>query len=57
MPVYKAFVRTPEGFAYAEKVYAKAKDGYHPLTRMAVERLFAKTRAAQEQAAPKASKG
>ena len=46
MPVYKAFVQTPEGFAYAEQVYAKAKDGYHPLTQMAVERLFAKTRAA-----------
>jgi hypothetical protein len=57
MPVYKAFVQTPEGFAYAEKVYAKAKDGYHPLTQMAVERLFAKARAAQEQSPPKASKG
>ena len=43
MPVYKAFVQTPEGFAYAKSVYAKAKDGYHPLTRMAVEKLFAKT--------------
>jgi aminopeptidase N len=47
MPVYRAFCATPEGFAYAEKVYAKAKDGYHPLTQMAVERLFAKTRAAE----------
>ncbi|MGH8183764.1 MAG: M1 family metallopeptidase [Rhodanobacteraceae bacterium] len=47
MPVYKAFVATPEGFAYAERVYAKAKGGYHPLTQMAVERLFARTRAAQ----------
>jgi aminopeptidase N len=45
MPVYKAFVQTPDGFAYAEQVYAGAKDGYHPLTRMAVERLFEKTRA------------
>ncbi|HEX5961506.1 MAG TPA: M1 family metallopeptidase [Rhodanobacteraceae bacterium] len=50
MPIYKAFVATPEGFAYAEQLYAKAKDGYHPLTRMAVERLFAKTRAAAEKA-------
>ena len=47
MPVYKAFCATPEGFTYAGKVYAKAKDGYHPLTQMAVERLFAKTRAAE----------
>ena len=50
MPVYKAFCATQEGFAYAEKAYAKAKDGYHPLTRMAVERLFEKTRAAQARA-------
>jgi hypothetical protein len=47
MPVYKAFCATPEGFAYAQEVFAKAKDGYHPLTQMAVERLFAKTRAAE----------
>ncbi len=45
LPVYRTFVATPEGFAYAEQVYAKAKDGYHPLTRMAVERLFARARA------------
>ncbi|HEX7369021.1 MAG TPA: M1 family metallopeptidase [Rhodanobacteraceae bacterium] len=51
MPIYKALVKTPEGFAYAEQVYAKAKDGYHPLTRMAVDKLFAKTRAAQGNSA------
>jgi hypothetical protein len=49
MPVYKAFVQTPDGFAYAEQVYAGAKDGYHPLTRMAVERLFEKTRAGEDR--------
>lgn len=47
MPVYKALVATPDGFAYAQKVYARAKAGYHPLTQMAVERLFARTRAAE----------
>ncbi|MGH8125087.1 MAG: M1 family metallopeptidase [Rhodanobacteraceae bacterium] len=47
MPIYKVLVQTPEGFACAEQVYAKAKDGYHPLTRMAVEKLFAKTGAAR----------
>jgi hypothetical protein len=52
MPLYKAWVKTPDGFAYAEQVYAKAKDGYHPLTRMAVERLFARTRAAAKADAP-----
>ncbi|HET7931196.1 MAG TPA: M1 family metallopeptidase [Rhodanobacteraceae bacterium] len=50
MPIYKALVKTPDGFAFAEQVYAKAKDGYHPLTQMAVERLFAKARAAQAAA-------
>lgn len=52
MPVYKALSATPEGLAYAEMVYAGAKDGYHPLTRMAVERLFAKARAKQDESRP-----
>jgi hypothetical protein len=42
MPLYKAFSKTPEGLAFAEQVYAKAKSGYHPLTQQAVEALFAK---------------
>jgi hypothetical protein len=42
LPLYKAFAKTPEGLAYAKKVYAKAKSGYHPLTQRAVEALFAK---------------
>ncbi|HET8763826.1 MAG TPA: M1 family metallopeptidase [Rhodanobacter sp.] len=50
MPLYRAFVKTPAGFAYAESVYAKAKVGYHPLTRHAVETLFAKARAKQPAA-------
>ena len=45
MPVYAALSKTPEGLAYAEQVYAKAKDGYHPLTQQAVEALFAKANA------------
>lgn len=57
LPIYKAFCATPAGFAFAEQVYAKAKDGYHPLTQMAVEKLFAKTRAAAEQAKTGAAKG
>lgn len=51
LPVYRAFANTPEGLAYAEQVYAKAKDGYHPMTQQAVERLFAKAK--QKQAAAK----
>ncbi len=50
LPVYGAFAKTPAGLAYAEQVYAKAKDGYHPLTQQAVERLFAKAKAKQAAA-------
>ena len=44
MPLYKAFAKTPEGLAYAERVYVKAKPGYHPMTQQAVEAVFAKAR-------------
>ncbi|GAB3779601.1 M1 family metallopeptidase [Dyella agri] len=50
MPVYGAFAKTPDGLAYAEQVYAKAKDGYHPMTQQAVERLFAKAKTKQAAA-------
>ncbi|MFC5441080.1 M1 family metallopeptidase [Rhodanobacter ginsenosidimutans] len=46
-PLYKAFAKTPEGLAYAEQVYAKAKAGYHPLTQQAVESIIAKAKKAQ----------
>jgi aminopeptidase N len=45
MPLYRAFAATPDGLAFAEKVYAKAKPGYHPMTQQAVERLLAKAKA------------
>ncbi|MGA7296145.1 MAG: M1 family metallopeptidase [Rhodanobacteraceae bacterium] len=41
MPLYKALVKTPNGLAFAEKVYAKAKPGYHPMTQRAVESVIA----------------
>ena len=44
LPLYKAFARTPQGLAYAERIYAKAKAGYHPMTQRAVEHVFAKAR-------------
>ena len=44
MPVYNALSKTPDGLAFAEQVYAKAKDGYHPLTQQAVQALFAKAK-------------
>jgi len=43
-PLYRAFVKTPEGLAYAEQVYAKAKSGYHPMTQDAVQRIIDKAR-------------
>ncbi|MBT2143811.1 MULTISPECIES: M1 family metallopeptidase [unclassified Rhodanobacter] len=43
-PLYKAFVKTPEGLSYAEQVYAKAKAGYHPLTQQVVEGIIAKAK-------------
>ncbi len=46
-PLYKAFVKTPDGLAYAEQVYAKAKDGYHPMTQQAVEGIIAKAKKAK----------
>jgi leukotriene-A4 hydrolase len=46
-PLYKAFVKTPEGLAYAEQVYAKARAGYHPLTQQVVEGIIAKAKQAK----------
>ncbi|WP_266160354.1 M1 family metallopeptidase, partial [Dyella silvatica] len=39
-PLYKAFVKTPAGLAYAKQVYAKAKAGYHPMTQQAVQKII-----------------
>ena len=47
-PLYKAFAKTPEGLAYAEQVYAKAKAGYHPLTQQVVEGILAKAKQADK---------
>jgi aminopeptidase N len=47
LPLYQAFVRTPEGLAYAGQVYAKAKAGYHPLTQQAVDGIIAKAKKAK----------
>ncbi|MGN6656468.1 MAG: M1 family metallopeptidase [Rhodanobacter sp.] len=43
-PLYKALVKTPEGLAFAEQVYARAKAGYHPLTQQVVEGILAKAK-------------
>ncbi len=48
LPLYKAFAKTPEGLAFAQDVYAKAKPGYHPLTQQAVESVFASAKTAKK---------
>ncbi|HEY4145218.1 M1 family metallopeptidase [Pinirhizobacter sp.] len=49
-PVYRAFAATPDGLAFAEGVYARARDAYHPMTQKAVEGIFAKAKARQGKA-------
>ncbi|HEY0179127.1 MAG TPA: M1 family metallopeptidase [Dokdonella sp.] len=40
VPLYEALAKTPDGKAFAERVYAQAKAGYHPLTRASVEKVL-----------------
>ena len=40
VPLYEALAKTPDGKIFAEKVYAEAKPGYHPMTRGAVEKVL-----------------
>jgi aminopeptidase N len=42
VPLYEALAKTPEGRAFARGVYAKAKAGYHPMTRASIERVLNK---------------
>ena len=55
LPLYKAFAATPDGLVFAQKVYATAKLGYHPMTQAAVEKIFAKAKKAAK-ANPDAAK-
>jgi hypothetical protein len=41
VPLYQALAKTPDGRAFAREVYAKAKSGYHPLTRAGIEKALA----------------
>jgi leukotriene-A4 hydrolase len=47
LPLYQAFAKAPDGLAYAQQVYARAKAGYHPLTQQAVEAVFASAKTAK----------
>jgi aminopeptidase N len=42
VPLYTELAKTEKGRALAEKIYAEAKPGYHPMTRHAVEKALAK---------------
>ena len=50
MPTYDALVKTPEGLALAEKTFAEARPGYHPITTGSVEAVIAEAKG--EKAAP-----
>jgi aminopeptidase N len=57
MPTYEALAKTPEGLAFAEDVFAKAKPGYHPITTASVAATLAKAKAgAPAGAAPAPTK-
>jgi hypothetical protein len=36
VPLYRDLAATPEGLALAKKIFAKARDGYHPLAQTSV---------------------
>jgi aminopeptidase N len=42
VPLYTELAKTEKGRTLAEKIYAEAKPGYHPMTRHAVEKALAK---------------
>ncbi len=44
VPLYAELAKTAQGKALAEKIYAEAKPGYHPMTRAAVEKALQDTR-------------
>ncbi len=46
IPTYEALVKTVDGLAFANEVFAKAKPGYHPITTASVSALLAKAKPA-----------
>ncbi len=45
MPIYAELVKTPDGLAFAEESFARARPGYHPITTASVEALLARAKA------------
>jgi hypothetical protein len=50
MPTYEALAKTPQGLAFARRVFAAARAGYHPITAASVAATLDK--AAQSNKAP-----
>jgi hypothetical protein len=42
VPLYEELAKTPQGLKFARAVYAKAKPGYHPMTRASIEKALRK---------------
>lgn len=40
LPLYRDLAATPEGLALAKKIYAAARDGYHPLAQAAIDQVL-----------------
>lgn len=47
VPLYEELAKSADGLAFAREVYAKAKPGYHPMTRASIEKALAPAAAAQ----------
>jgi hypothetical protein len=52
MPTYEALAKTPEGLAFAQRVFAQARPGYHPITTATVAATLAKATQAAPAATP-----
>lgn len=45
LPIYAELLKTPDGIAFAEQAFEKAKPSYHPITTASVARMLAKAKA------------
>jgi hypothetical protein len=39
-PLYEELVKTPEGRERAERIYRKARPGYHPISQTTVDKIL-----------------
>jgi hypothetical protein len=39
-PIYRELVKTPDGLAFAQRVFAQARPRYHPIGQASVERII-----------------